>query len=388
MGRLAHGFGMQTVAMKWDFAETNPFAGAGGDFFGTVGSLAEVLDLLVEGVRGIVEQANAAELDGKPNSVAICTDPPYYDNIGYADLSDLFYVWLRKSLSDVYPETLDTVLTPKQEELIADEHRHGGKEPACHFFEDGLRRAFSGMCRCQRLDVPTTVFYAFKQSESEEDDEDSGNSHQASTGWETMLEALRSAGYVVTGTWPMRTEQAKRMRDKGANALASSIVLVCRPRPDDAPLATRKEFITALRRELPDALRNLQRGSIAPVDLAQAAIGPGMAVFTRYAKVMESDGSPMTVRTALGLINQALDEVLAEQEGEFDGDTRWALAWFEQFGMDDGPFGDAETLSKAKNTAVNGLVEAGIVTARGGKVRLVKRDGTRRRPGTRRPTSG
>ena len=172
----------------------------------------------------------------------------------------------------------------------------------------------------------------------------------------------------------MRTEMGNRMRGMGSNALASSIVLVCRPRPDNASLATRKEFITALRRELPEALRNLQRGNIAPVDLAQAAIGPGMAVFTRYAKVLESDGSPMTVRTALGLINQSLDEVLAEQEGEFDGDTRWALAWFEQFGMDDGPFGDAETLSKAKNTAINGLVEAGIVTARAGKVRLVKRD--------------
>ena len=172
----------------------------------------------------------------------------------------------------------------------------------------------------------------------------------------------------------MRTELGNRTISRGTNVLASSIVLVCRPRPDNASLATRKEFITVLRRELPDSLRNLQRGNIAPVDLAQAAIGPGMAVFTRYAKVLESDGSPMTVRTALGLINQSLDEVLAEQEGEFDGDTRWALAWFEQFGMDEGPFGDAETLSKAKNTAVNGLVEAGIITARGGKVRLVKRD--------------
>lgn len=172
----------------------------------------------------------------------------------------------------------------------------------------------------------------------------------------------------------MRTERGARTIGLGTNALASSIVLVCRPRPDNASLATRKEFITALRRELPDALRNLQRGNIAPVDLAQAAIGPGMAVFTRYAKVLESDGSPMTVRTALGLINQSLDEVLAEQEGEFDGDTRWALAWFEQFGMDDGPYGDAETLSKAKNTAVNGLVEAGVIIARSGKVRLIRRD--------------
>jgi putative DNA methylase len=220
------------------------------------------------------------------------------------------------------------------------------------------------------------VFYAFKQAESEESDEASNGDSGAivaSTGWQTMLEGVIRAGFSIDGTWPIRTEQPHGLRVIEANSLASSIVLVCRPRPTDAPLATRKEFITALRQELPDALRNLQRGNIAPVDLAQAAIGPGMAVFTRYAKVMETDGKAMTVRTALGLINLALDEVLAEQEGEFDGDTRWALAWFEQYGTDEGPFGVAETLSKAKNTAVNGLVEAGVITARGGKVRLVPR---------------
>jgi putative DNA methylase len=214
-----------------------------------------------------------------------------------------------------------------------------------------------------------------QQSESDEaEDTPEPNSGPAnvSTGWEKMLTGLVHAGFGIHGTWPMRTELTGNLK-KNVSALASSIILVCRPRPADAPLATRKQLITALRQELPDALRNLQRGNIAPVDLAQAAIGPGMAVFTRYAKVMETDGSAMSVRTALGLINQSLDEVLAEQEGEFDGDTRWALAWFEQFGMDDGPFGVAETLSKAKNSAVNGLVEAGIVTARAGKVRLVKR---------------
>ena len=224
-------------------------------------------------------------------------------------------------------------------------------------------------------DYPLTVYYAFKQSETDEGDDDSTDiAPTASTGWETMLEGLIRSGFSVFGTWPIRTERSARSVGIGTNALASSIILVCRPRPDNASLATRKDFITALRRELPDALRNLQRGNIAPVDLAQAAIGPGMAVFTRYAKVIETNGQPMSVRTALGIINQSLDEVLAEQEGEFDGDTRWALAWFEQFGMDDGPFGDAETLSKAKNTAVNGLVEAGIITARAGKVRLLRRD--------------
>jgi putative DNA methylase len=229
-------------------------------------------------------------------------------------------------------------------------------------------------------DAPISVYYAFKQTEDDDDDDGDGeidnhvDSIAVSTGWETILSGLVRSGFSISGTWPMRSELKTRNVGRDTNALASSIVLVCRPRPTNASLATRKEFLTALRRELPEALRNLQRGNIAPVDLAQAAIGPGMAVFTRYAKVIESDGSPMTVRAALGLINQTLDEVLAEQEGEFDGDTRWALAWFDQYGIDEGPFGDAETLSKAKNTAVNGLVEAGIITARAGKVRLLRRD--------------
>jgi putative DNA methylase len=224
------------------------------------------------------------------------------------------------------------------------------------------------------------VFYAFKQSESDDDDDDVSDNDApadtmiASTGWQTMLEGLIKAGFSVTGTWPMRTEGDNRQVGIGTNALASSIVLICRSRPAKAPLATRKDLIATLRQELPAALKNLQHGNIAPVDLAQAAIGPGMAVFTRFAKVMETDGSPMSVRTALGIINKVLDEVLAEQEGDFDADTRWALAWFEQFGMEEGQFGVAETLSKAKNTAVKGLVEAGVVISRAGKVRLVRRD--------------
>ncbi len=216
-----------------------------------------------------------------------------------------------------------------------------------------------------------TVFYAFKQQESSGSKDDSA---VVSSGWEKMLASLISSGFSIQGTWPIRTEQTGGLREANRNSLASSIVLVCRPRPNDSPLATRKDFIANLRRELPDALRNLQRGNIAPVDLAQAAIGPGMAVFTRFSRVVESDGTGMSVRAALGIINQTLDEVLAEQEGEFDSDTRWALSWFEQFGLDEGPFGDAETLSKAKNTAINGLQDAGIIVARAGKVRLVKRD--------------
>lgn len=320
-----------------------------------------------------VEQRNAAELVGK--GYCFSTDPPYYDNVPYADLSDFFYIWLRRGLQFVYPDLLRTVLVPKADELVADPFRQGGKHEAKEFFERGMHRVLERMRAATGVEVPTTIYYAFKQTaDNEGDDPSQANASRSSTGWETFLQGLCDTGWRVTGTWPMRTELGNRMRSMSSNALASSIVLVCRPRRDNALLATRKEFITALRRELPDALRNLQRGNTAPVDLAQAAIGPGMAIFTRYDKVLESDGEAMSVRTALGLINQTLDEVLAEQEGDFDGDTRWALAWFEQFGMDEGPFGDAETLSKAKNTAVNGLVEAGVVVARGGKVRLVRRD--------------
>ncbi len=328
---------------------------------------------LTVGIPGSVQQLSATAVS---TPAAISTDPPYYDNIGYADLSDFFYVWLRRSLVSLYPSLFATLLTPKSQELIASPYRHGGhKEAAQAFFEDGLGKAFAQMRQIQSQDIPTTVYYAFKQAETADSDDDNAaaGSTTASTGWETMLSALFRAGFSIHGTWPIRTEATNALK-KDVGALASSIVLVCRPRPIDAPLATRKQFITALRQELPDALRNLQRGNIAPVDLAQAAIGPGMAVFTRYTKVIESDGSAMAVRTALGIINQTLDEVLAEQEGEFDGDTRWAIAWFEQFGMNEGPFGDAETLSKAKNTAVNGLVEARIIVAHAGKVRLVRRD--------------
>lgn len=373
-------FARQALPMVWDWVEVNPFADAAGDMAITLRGMCQVLSTFsLRSICGVVEQRDAANDPGTQNA-CFATDPPYYDNIAYADLSDFFYVWLRRSLRTVYAELLSTVLVPKADELVAKSYRFNGDTSQSRlFFEVGLGHAFENIRKHQVLDAPFTVFYAFKQSESDDDDDEDAtdsdaNSSRTSTGWETMLEGLIRSRFSVTGTWPMRSERGSRSVAIGTNALASSIVLVCRPRPDSASLATRKEFITTLRRELPEALRNLQRGNIAPVDLAQAAIGPGMAVFTRYAKVLESDGSPMTVRTALGLINQSLDEVLAEQEGEFDGDTRWALAWFEQFGMDDGPFGDAETLSKAKNTAVNGLEEAGIITARAGKVRLVKRD--------------
>ena len=304
------------------------------------------------------------------------TDPPYYDNVPYADLSDFFYVWLRGALKNIYPDLFGTMLVPKAQELVAEPFRHGGREAAQRFFEAGLLKVFERIRAAQNADYPFTVYYAFKQAESDDEDEDSSgiNAVSSSTGWETMLEGLIQSGFAINGTWPMRTERPGRPRELGSNALATSIVLVCRPRPDDARSTTRLEFIRALRRELPSALRALQRANIAPVDLAQASIGPGMGVYSRYKAVLEADGTPMRVRTALQMINQALDEVLAEQEGAYDTDTRWAIAWFEQYQFEEGPYGIAETLSKAKNTSVQGMVEAGVVIARGGKVRLIRRD--------------
>jgi putative DNA methylase len=374
--KMVSTFGLPTLSMVWDFAEANPFSDSSGNWMLGVDQAASAVgNLFPQVLPGSVAQLDATQHPmSDMDTPVISTDPPYYDNIGYAALSDFFYVWLRRGLASGYPTLFSTVLTPKDPELIAEPGRfENDRERAVEHFEQGLSKAFTRFRSRAEPNYPMTVFYAFKQQERE--DSDDGDSHSVvSSGWEKMLASLISAGCSIQGAWPIRTEQSGGLREAKRNALASSIVLVCRPRPSNAPLATRKQFITALRQELPEALRNLQHGNIAPVDLAQAAIGPGMAVFTRFAKVMETDGSLMTVRTALGLINQSLDEVLAEQEGEFDGDTRWALAWFEQYGMDEGAFGVAEMLSKAKNTAVNRLVEAGFVTARGGKVRLVKRD--------------
>ncbi len=369
-------FGLPTLSMVWDFTEANPFSDSSGNWtLGVEQAASGIENLFPTVIPGTVSQLDAARhpmsFEGKP---LISTDPPYYDNIGYASLSDFFYVWLRRCLSNAYPALLSTVLTPKEAELIAEPGRFDNdRQRAVEHFESGSTAAFTRFRLGAELSIPMTVFYAFKQQENAEGD-GANNQTTVSSGWEKMLASLISSGCSIEGTWPIRTEQAGGLRESKRNALASSIVLVCRPRPGDAPLSTRREFLNVLKRELPHALKQLQRGSIAPVDLAQAAIGPGMAVFTRYAKVMEADGSPMKVRQALALINQTLDEVLAEQEGEFDGDTRWAIAWFEQFGMDDGPFGVAETLSKAKNSAVNGLVEAGLIAARAGKVRLLRRD--------------
>jgi putative DNA methylase len=316
-----------------------------------------------------VLQRDAAVAPVAEGTHIVATDPPYYDNIGYSDLSDFFYLWIRLGLSEVFPKELSTLVTPKVPELVATPYRFGGdRDAADRHFEAGLAGAFRLMCYAQDPAFPLTVFYAFKQSE-----DDGDSSGQVSTGWETMLSGLLKAGLSINGTWPMRTEQQQRSVAFGTSALASSIVLVCRPRSEGAPMTSRKEFIRALKAELPGALRKLQQGNIAPVDLAQAAIGPGMSVFSRHSKVVEADGSSMTVRTALALINQVLDETLSEQESDFDSDTRWALAWFEESGMNPGAYGKAETLSTAKNTSISGLVEAGFLESRAGKVRLLER---------------
>jgi putative DNA methylase len=374
--KMVSTFGRQAIPMIWDYAEANPFSDSTGNFSLGVEQAVKMLIECLSDRSGVVHQHDAARPYTNVSQSVISTDPPYYNNIDYADLSDFFYSWLRRSLKPYYPSLFTTVVVPKDTEIVASPYRFdGSKEQANSFFEKTLRQAFTQMKSAQQPEYPLSVYYAFKQAESNERDEDDETPAQtvASTGWETMLEGLISSGFSLCGTWPMRTELTGNLKGH-MNVLASSVVLVARPQPGNQRIATRKEFMTALRSELPSALRTLQHGNIAPVDLAQSAIGPGMAILTRYAKVIESDGRQMTVRTALGIINQVLDEVLAEQEGDFDADTRWALAWFDQFGMAEGPFGVAETLSKAKNTAVNGLVEAGVVKARAGKVQLVGRN--------------
>jgi len=359
-------FRRQALPMTWDFAEANPFADSSGSVGKTVDAVARVLDLALPGAtRGTALQADASAQVLSIDRV-VSTDPPYYDNIGYADLSDFFYVWMRPSLRTVFPDLFSTLAVPKGEELVATPYRHRSREAAETFFLDGMTRTMQGIAAQAHVAYPVTIYYAFKQSERD------GDVGTASTGWETFLDAVIRAGFALTGTWPIRTERSGRSIGIGANALASSIVLVCRPRAIDAPAATRRELTNAIKAELPSALAELQAGNIAPVDLAQAAIGPGMAVYTRYSKVLDAEGRAVTVRDALALINQVLDEALAEQEGDFDADTRWALAWCDQNGFDTGEFGVADVLARAKNTSVSGMVEAGILASSRGKVRLLK----------------
>jgi len=364
-------FGRQAIPMVWDFAEGNPLGDSSGAWIvlidGITKAFAKAFEFVSSKVIGSALQADASRQDASKAKV-VSTDPPYYDNVPYADLSDFFYVWLRRSLQPVFPDLFATLAVPKTEELVAFGYRHGGKVDAEAFFLNGMKQAMQRLAEQSHPAFPVTIYYAFKQVEND------GADGNASTGWETFLEAVICAGFSTTGTWPMRTENDSRLRGQASNALASSIVLVCRKRVADAPISTRREFINVLKAELPVALAHLQRSNIAPVDLAQAAIGPGMAIFTRYAKVLDAEGKPLTVREALALINQTLDEVLAEQEGDFDADSRWALAWFEQSGFADGEYGVAEVLSKAKNTSVDGMVDADILASKGGKVRLLRPD--------------
>lgn len=360
--------------MVWDYAESSIFSGAAGDLTTSLHTMSRVLEHLGNGCAGLASQEDA---QGQSLSAAkiVSTDPPYYDNIGYADLSDFFYVWLRRSLRSVFPKLFATVAVPKAEELVATPYRHGSRDKAEAFFLDGMTQAMHRLAEQAHPAFPVTIYYAFKQAETKEDTGGAaGAPSTSSTGWETFLDAVIRAGFAVTGTWPMRTERSSRSISIGTNALASSIVLVCRQHDPQAAVTTRQAFVAALKRELGPALKHLQHGGIVPVDLAQAAIGPGMGVYTRYGRVLDAAGKAVTVREALALINQALDEVLTEQEGDFDADTRWALAWFDQFGFNDGPFGVAETLSKAKVTSVPGMVEAGILLSKAGKVRLLRPD--------------
>ncbi|WP_433365041.1 DUF1156 domain-containing protein [Streptosporangium sp. CA-115845] len=356
-------FARNALPMIWVYAEANPFSNSTGNVLGQLGYLAEALERLPANGSSLVQQRDATEIKSD-HRLVIATDPPYYDNVPYADLSDFFYIWHRRALKGFMPGLYGTVATPKSQELIAEPARAGSWAEAAQFFEQGLRKFFEASVKVQDPRAPLTLFYAFKQSETDE-------TGTASTGWETMLQALVDAGFMVISTWPIRTEKEGGLRDIGRNALASSIVLACRPRQEKSISIDRRGFIVALRKELPDALRRMRQGSVAPVDLAQASIGPGIAIFSRYDCVTESDGSKMSVRSSLILINQILAEVLSEQEGDFDSDTRFCIKWFETYGFDIGTYGSAETLSKAMNTSVDGLGRSGVLSSHANKVQLL-----------------
>ena len=359
-------FSRQAIPMSWDFAESNPIGDASGNFVGAAELVAKVLaSMPIRPTSGVASQEDASTQSVSRTKV-VSTDPPYYDNIGYADLSDFFYVWMSRSLRTSYPELFATLAVPKAAELVATPYRHGGKDQAEKFFLNGMTQAMHRLAVQAHPAFPVTIYYAFKQSESDEAD------GTTNTGWDTFLAAVIEAGFALTGTWPMRTELSNRMISSGTNSLASSIVLVCQKRTSSAAIATKAQFLAALRAELPLALANLQAGNIAPVDLAQASIGPGMAIYTRFSKVIGADGAPMSVREALAQINEVLDEQLTEQEGNWDADTRWGVTWFDQNGFLVGEFGMAELLARAKNTSVAGVVQAGFVSSNAGKVRILK----------------
>ena len=362
-----HLFGRQSIPMVWDYAEANPLSKSSGSFITIIQGISKAMKAPFFGVSSStsnsVSPGNAMAREYK--DLIVSTDPPYYDNIGYADLSDFFYVWLRKSLRTIYPSVVGTMLTPKADELVANPYRHDGKQGAEKFFVEGFNSVFRRIREGEaNPDVPMTVYYAYKQ-------QDRGKDGTSSTGWHTLLDGLIQSGWEITATWPMRSEAKNRLLAHGTNALASSILLACRPRPADARAVARRAFVAALKSELPEALRTLMQGAIAPVDLAQAAIGPGISVFSRYAKVREADGSDMSVRGALQLINATLDEVLGEQESDLDSDTRFAVRWYRQYGWAADSSGIADQLARSSDTSLAELQRGGIFEAKGGKARLL-----------------
>lgn len=369
--KMRNVFGRQAIPMTWDYAEGNPFCSSSGSFDNMLKWVYEDIAALPSVASGGEACQLDAQSDNGMRGILVSTDPPYYDNIGYADLSDFFYVWLRQSLRHTYPKLFSTMLVPKHEELVATPYRENrGKDGARDFFEEGMFSTFKQVNKYVREDVPVTIYYAFKQSETETKNDVEST---ASTGWETMLSAIIRAGFSITGTWPMRTEMANRSIASGTNALASSIVLVCRKRPEGAPMGTRRDFVMALKRELHAALDELRSSNIAPVDLAQSAIGPGIGVYSRFSQVLEADGSPMTVRAALQIINQELDAYFSDQDGELDRESRFCVDLYTQKAFDTISFGEADVLARAKNVSIEGLAAKGLLASAKGKVHLLDR---------------
>lgn len=367
---ISHTFTRQAIAMNWNYAESNPFSNSSGCFDNMLEWITKCLLALPAETCGEAKQWNAQSDCGLRN-IMVSTDPPYYDNIGYADLADYFYVWLRQSLRSVYPELFRTMLVPKAEELISASYRHeNDKNKAKEFFEEGMLQACRQLYQYASDKLPVTIYYAYKQSETKEQ---AGQKVTSSSGWETMLSAIIKAGFAITGTWPISTECKSRLRGIDSNALASSIVLVCRKRSASAPTISRRRFITELSNELQPALKKLQSSQIAPVDLAQAAIGPGMAVYSKYSAVLEADGTPVSVRSALQLINQELDACLNEQSGQLDSASRFCVDIYSQYAFKELSFGEAEVLAKAKNISTDSLIKNGVIKAEKGKVCLVDR---------------
>lgn len=362
-------FSKQAIPMTWDFPETNILGDSVGGFSPIIQYIAKCINKLHTTSNSGYAIQYDAQSDCNLRNIVISTDPPYYDNISYADLSDFFYIWMRRSLKNTYPRLFRTVLVPKAEELVATPYRFGGsKEKARDFFEDGMAKTCQQLNKYAREDVPVTIYYAYKQSEADGD-----GSTTASTGWETILSAVINSGFAITGTWPLKTEQAYRSVSMNSNALASSIVLVCRKRPENAPSITRRNFLAELKRELRVALKKLQSSNIAPVDMAQAAIGPGMGVYSRYAGVLEADGSSMTIRSALQVINAELDAYLTEQDGELDADSRFCIDLYAQYAFNDMKYGEADVLARARNTSIDRLADRGLVFAQKGLVHFQDR---------------